>query len=152
MFYNRALTFNFKERRGGFSLAEVVITLLIISIILILAAPHITKKMVPQKTEGVVFTYDGSNTTVSDKCFVYRNSSGGYISTHECSEYRFTVPDGVEKVNLTLVAGGGGGGGAGGGIINEKTQIVEMPSGKNTTAPTETFGGYSQNFIRNIKN
>ena len=150
MFYNRALTFNFKERRGGFSLAEVVITLLIISIILILAAPHITKRLVPQKTEGIVFTYNGSNTNVNDKCFVYQNSSSGYISTNECSEYRFTVPDGVEKVNLTLVAGGGGGGGAGGGIINEKTQIVEMSSGSSKEF-TEYFGESLQSFIRNIK-
>ena len=112
---------------GAFSLVEVLMTLLIISIVIIAAAPVITKKSGvigkygETRHEGIVYTYNGNDIEQdsSTKCLVYTESGATkeYKPTNECSEYEFNVPEGVTSVNLTLVAGGGGGGGASGGLL-----------------------------------
>ncbi len=113
---------NEMKKIKGFSIAEVLISILVVSLVLVAMAPVITKKLLPKKTEGVVYTYSVNNhTTVDDVCFTTSIDYDGkyedtYYETKDCSEYTFTVPDGVSYVDLTLVAGGGGGGGAAGGV------------------------------------
>ncbi len=102
------------KNKSAFSLIEVMITVLILSVALIVLAPIVTNKTVGKQNDGVVFTYNDSNRVQTNNlCFFVSN--GTNTSSRDCSQYNFTVPRGVNKVNITLVAGGGGGGGAGGG-------------------------------------
>lgn len=111
-----------RNKKAGFSLVEVMMTLLILSMVMVLMAPVMTKKVTVKKNEGVVYTYNpNSLATDDDYCYVasindYDSNTPkeSYSKTKNCSQYTFTVPDGVDRINLTLVAGGGGGGGAGG--------------------------------------
>lgn len=135
----------FKGKRGAFSLVEVLMTLLILSLVMVLMAPVITKKVLPKKTEGIVYTYK-SDTKVTSGNFCYTTNitenattpTETYEVTNECSEYVFNPPQGVNYINLTLVAGGGGGGGAAGGLIQNTS---------NTTAAT----AYNPDKIKSIK-
>ena len=121
MIYNKI-----NNKKPAFSLVEVLISLLLISVVMVALAPVITRKISDKTNEGVVFTYnEGNNAAEGDVCFStdltdYGNFTESYTSTTGCSEYVFTVPNGVHKVNLTLVAGGGGGGGAAGGTVLKK--------------------------------
>ncbi len=124
-----------RNKKAGFSLVEVMMTLLILSMVMVLMAPVMTKKVTVKKNEGVVYTYSSSSLTTEDNvCFTTNLTGLGATNTptesfadsatgHEkgCSEYSFIVPDGVDRINLTLVAGGGGGGGGGGTSINTQT-------------------------------
>ncbi len=115
----------FNNKQKAFSLAEILISLLIISIILILALPVVTKKSRSSdslpKGSSSVFYYNKQTTDSNFPCYVTTlDNSGATVvknATGKCQIYEFTVPAGVHKVNLTLVAGGGGGGGAAGGTI-----------------------------------
>ena len=110
-------------KKEAFSLVEVMVTILVLSLIMVAMTPVITKKR-PEaaQTGGVIFTYGTSNSTEDDRdvCFAtttnnYNNGTNvQYQPSTRCSEYTFTVPDGVTRINLTLVGGGGGGGGASG--------------------------------------
>lgn len=129
-----------RNKKAGFSLVEVMMTLLILSMVMVLMAPVMTKKVTVKKNEGVVYTYSSSSlTTEDDVCFTTNLTGLGATNTptesfvdsaagHEkgCSEYSFIVPDGVDRINLTLVAGGGGGGGAGGTSINTSTHSFDV--------------------------
>lgn len=114
----------------AFSLVEVMLALVIIAVVVIVGAPMVTKKPLVGKFrhEGVVYTYNGQNIdkNVTGKCYI-NHSGTTYKSTNMCSEYIFTVPSGVDKINLTLVAGGGGGGGASGGLWVKKDYIKAQP-------------------------
>ena len=115
------------KKTNAFSLVEVLISLVILSLIMVALAPIITKKVSDRVSDGVVYTYSAGNNVQDDNvCFVteisnYSSFTEKYTSTRECSEYQFVVPKDVYKVNLTLVAGGGGGGGAAGGKTLTKT-------------------------------
>ena len=91
----------------GFSLVEVLMTLLIMSLILVLAVPIATRKISFKESDGAVFTY---TTRAEQTCPTTAIGS----TDGNCSRYEFTIPKGIYFVNLTLVAGGGGGGGAAG--------------------------------------
>ena len=118
------------NKNNAFSLAEVLISLLIISIILILALPVITKKnphfQNPFKGGSQVFLFqEQSEDDATFPCYVTTLDSTGSKTTVEntngkCQRYTFTVPNDVYRVDLTLVAGGGGGGGAAGGTVFRK--------------------------------
>ena len=112
----------------AFSLIEILMSILIVSLIFVAMAPVFTKKMLPQKNNSVVYTYIGpTNLTYANSCFIADvdfadgNFDETYYVSKDCSEYKFTVPEGVNRINLTLVAGGGGGGGAAGGLLEETT-------------------------------
>ena len=112
----------------AFSLVEVLMTLLIMSLIIVALAPVITRKItLKSKDESVVFTYEGDIQADDDGlCYMseldrYDADGQNRVSSTRCSEYTFTVPEGVNYINLTLVAGGGGGGGAGGSFLTENT-------------------------------
>ena len=117
MKYNK-LQFN---KKGAFSLVEVLISLVLISLVMVAMAPIITKKITEKTNNGIVYTYNPNNNAKENNlCYItnitnYSSNTESYTSTTKCSEYQFKVPDGVHKINLTLVAGGGGGGGAAGG-------------------------------------
>lgn len=119
---------NFCNKLKAFSLVEILVAILIVSVLTAVLAPTITKKFVQKKSEGIVYTYRYDNKVTADNVCFRLGSSGStdtansnYYSTRDCSKYTFTVPDDVYYVNLTLRAGGGGGGGGGGGLVNEYT-------------------------------
>ncbi len=123
----------------GFSLVEVLMSILIVSLLMIAMAPILTKSIFPPKLEGVIYTYKADNITNNDnRCYLtdinYSNYAETFNPTKECSQYTFTVPNGVNRVNITLVAGGGGGGGAGG-----ERYIERRISNTTSTQTTETF-------------
>ena len=115
------------NKNNAFSLVEVLISLVLISLIMVATAPIVTKRITEKTNEGVVYTYNSNNNTTKDNvCYItkstnYSSANETYVSTKKCSEYQFKVPEGVHKVNITLVAGGGGGGGAAGGKTETKS-------------------------------
>lgn len=118
------------NRKKAFSLAEVLISLLILSIILLLAFPAITKKNkmanFAKRGNGAVFLFQQQSTeNPIFPCYVTSLSSNGMQTivkdkSGKCQRYEFVVPSDVHKIDLTLVAGGGGGGGAAGGTVVKK--------------------------------
>lgn len=119
------------KKQKGFSLIEVMMTLLVLSLILVLMAPFMTKKFKNRNRNGVVFEYNEKfQQTQNDNhhyCFATTIDSSNnitYVPTNDCAEYEFTVPRNVHKINLTLVAGGGGGGGAAGLVYWKNTMFL----------------------------
>lgn len=118
------------NRKKAFSLAEVLISLLILSIILLLALPVITKKNKitndAKRGGGQVYLFQQqSEYNPQFPCYVTNLSADGSTvivknDTGKCQRYEFVVPSDVHKIDLTLVAGGGGGGGAAGGTVVKK--------------------------------
>ena len=100
-----------------------------------LADRIITKKITEKTNNGIVYTYNPNNNAKENNlCYItnitnYSSNTESYTSTTKCSEYQFKVPDGVHKINLTLVAGGGGGGGAAGGKNPVKSISTQGPLG-----------------------
>lgn len=91
----------------GFTLAELLMSVLVISIIMVALAPVITKRVLDNitvnlsKNNGKLFLYtDGEPECVA--------ATDGQKSV-DCT---FTPPQGVNKVSVVLVSGGGGGAGA----------------------------------------
>ena len=121
----------------AFSLVEVLMTLLIMSLIIVALAPVITKKITQRsRAEGIVYTYTGSMQPEENLCFSteaesYMTPEQKRVSSTRCSEYTFTVPEGVTSIDLTLVAGGGGGGGASGSTLEQHT--LTSIGGENVT-------------------
>ena len=95
-------------RRYAFTLAELMVSVLVISIIMVVLAPVITKRFTSNsvtisqtKNESKLFLYDGSDSLC--------HSISGVNNAIECD---FTVPQGVSRINALLVSAGGGGAGA----------------------------------------
>ena len=93
----------------GFTLAELLVILLISSIIMVVLAPVVRKKQnsntgsnssARSQVQSVTYTYNSTNAECS------RSASD---NTLKCN---FKVPQGVKFLNIHMVAGGGGGGGA----------------------------------------
>ena len=113
---------NINSKSFAFSLIEILMSILIVSLIFVAMAPVFTKRILPQKNNGVVYTFKGNtNLTYPNSCLIAGvdfedgNFDETYSASQNCSEYKFTVPNDVTRINLTLVAGGGGGGVGGGG-------------------------------------
>ncbi|HIS73571.1 TPA: type II secretion system protein, partial [Candidatus Galligastranaerophilus intestinavium] len=94
-------------KQKAFTLAELLVSILIISVILTLLAPVITKRA----KESISV----STSSLNSKLYIYNKSNP------ECSEISgvnnsiqclFTVPSGVKRINAIAVSGGGGGAGA----------------------------------------
>lgn len=90
----------------GFSLIEIIIIVAIVSVILAIAAPTLTKKMKMSQNSGCV----GGSRAVK-KVFTDNGS--------------FTVPDNITgDITVTMVGGGGEGGAGYRGAIETKTEIM----------------------------
>lgn len=130
----------------AFSLIEILMSILIVSLIFVALAPVFTRRMMPRKDYGIVYTYNGpSQLSIQNSCFLASVdfADSDYPETYsyspDCTEYKFQVPQGVDRVNLTLVAGGGGGGGAAGGF----TETSSLSTGA-------VESNYTKNFISDI--
>ena len=96
-------------KKYAFTLAELLVSILVISFILTLFAPVITKKI----KDGSITINSGS--TINSRLFIYDKSNSdcseisGSTNTLKCN---FKVPTNVNKINALLVSAGGGGAGA----------------------------------------
>ena len=100
-------TFNkFKHKKRAFTLAELLVSILIISVILTLLAPVITRRTanitgINFQNESRLFLYDISDSDCT--------SSTDGTNSLDCV---FKVPNNIEEISLVMVSGGGGGAGA----------------------------------------
>ena len=96
-------------KKYAFTLAELLVSILVISFILTLLAPVITKKI----KDGSITINSGS--TINSRLYIYDKSNSdcseisGSTNTLKCN---FKVPTNVNKINALLVSAGGGGAGA----------------------------------------
>ena len=118
-------TFNkFKHKKRAFTLAELLVSILIISVILTLLAPVITKRAKESFTvnssaqyESRLFLYDISDSDCTDP-------ADGTKSLN-C---KFTAPNDVEEISLVMVSGGGGGAGATNPTVNTNQKLTAANS------------------------
>ena len=115
---------------GGFTLAELLMAVLVISIIMVALAPVITKRVMDNvkvnifKNDGELFLYSTTNPTCTP-------ATDGQKSV-DCI---FTPPQGVNKVSAVIVSGGGGGAGAASPALTyDMTETAASP----TTATSQT--------------
>ena len=94
--------------KKAFTLAELLVSVLIISIVMVVLAPVITKRVTGEnftvsqvKNESKLFA-----PSIPDSLC---HAISGVTNALECT---FTVPQNVQKINAVLVSGGGGGAGA----------------------------------------
>ena len=137
------------KKQNAFTLAELLVSILIISVILTLLAPVITKRA----KESISV----STSSLNSKLYIYNKSNP------ECSEISgvnnsiqclFTVPSGVKRINAIAVSGGGGGAGATQPSIEygkkltvanatpktSKTQELTITNGMSNVTVTELIG------------
>ena len=150
--------------KKGFSLAEVLISVLIVSLILIMTIPLVTKKAADNNRHKQVGAsqvfYFNSQKAVQDggfPCYLTEINGSQTIVTNDngkCEEYEFVVPDGVHKIDITLVAGGGGGGGAAGSTVLEK-EVAQKTDGRsaesNNFSSLTSLSNIALERIKNIK-
>ena len=98
------------KKQNAFTLAELLVSILIISVILTLLAPVITKR-----AKENISINGGSSNKINTRLFIYNKSDSncseisGVNNSLSCN---FTIPSGVKKINAIAVSGGGGGAGA----------------------------------------
>ena len=116
--------------KEGFTLAELLMAVLVISIIMVALAPVITKRVMDNvkvnifKNDGELFLYSTTNPTCTP-------ATDGQKSV-DCI---FTPPQGVNKVSAVIVSGGGGGAGAASPAL---TYDMTETAGSSTTATSQT--------------
>ena len=124
----------------GFTLAELLVILLISSIIMVVLAPVVRKKQnsntgsnssARSQVQSVTYTYNSTNAECS------RSASD---NTLKCN---FKVPQGVKFLNIHMVAGGGGGGGASTPTIKSGNSLAHGASSQKNLTIT--------NGMRNVK-
>ena len=97
-------------KQKAFTLAELLVSILIISVILTLLAPVITKR-----AKENISINGGSTNKINTRLFIYNKSDSncseisGVNNSLSCN---FTIPSGVNRINAIAVSGGGGGAGA----------------------------------------
>lgn len=130
------------KRYKGFSLVEILLSMVIISTVVILMLPIISKNTNKLKNiakdDHAVFLYTQANNNNKDfPCYIANlNSSNNLVlkeNTGKCEAHEFYIPKGIYKIDLTLVAGGGGGGGASGEITYKK-DLTYKYTGPNYTS------------------
>ena len=95
------------RKQKGFTLAELLITTVIIAFILTLFAPILTKRAVENmKTAS---SAKNSRLYIYDELNPLCEKIPSNPNTLNC---KFTVPSGVNKINVVALSGGGGGAGA----------------------------------------
>ena len=98
------------KKQKAFTLAELLVSILIISVILTLLAPVITKR-----AKENISINGGSSNKINTRLFIYNKSDSncseisGVNNSLSCN---FTIPSGVNRINAIAVSGGGGGAGA----------------------------------------
>ena len=117
-----------KNKQKAFTLAELLLAILIISVILTLLAPVITKRA----KESISINGAGTD-KINSKLFIYNESDTDCtkISGANALSCNFTIPSGVNRINAIAVSGGGGGAGA--------TQPT-IETGKRLTVANSTAG------------
>ena len=145
-----------KSKKMAFTLAELLTSVLIISVIMIILAPVITKRtkdnltVSMDKKKGLeIYTNPGLYTffiptginTVYIQGAGGGGGGGGANETDEkiqtfTNDNTFTIPNGVNKVTLRIT-GSGGGGGAGNGATTGATSCENNP-GDNGMKPNAT--------------
>ena len=92
----------------AFTLGEMLVSLVILSIILVTLAPVITKRVVEN------IEVDVAASRRSEKLFTYNTSNPDCraVSGKNALDCNFKTGSGVKKVNIIMVSGGGGGAGA----------------------------------------
>lgn len=129
----------------AFTLAELLVSILIISVILALLAPVITKRA----KENITINSNSGSNTINSKLFTYDKTTpdcleiAGSTDTLSCS---FTVPQGVNRLNAILVSGGGGGAGATQPNIEYSKTLGASTSSQNTSSTKELV------ITKNMKN
>ncbi len=117
------------KRYKGFSLVEILLSMVIISTVVILMLPIISKNTNKLKNiakdDHIVYLHNQANNDNNTfPCYTTGiNSSGKTVLTSnkgKCEAHEFYIPKGIYKIDLTLVAGGGGGGGASGATIYQQ--------------------------------
>ena len=97
----------------GFTLAEILITMIVIALLALASIPVIKKskeyRELSQDQHTWYATYDSSNNLVVYEDGTAKTGSD-YIGTENGETFaKFTPPDGVSKFNVTVIGGGGGG-------------------------------------------
>ena len=116
-------TFNkFKHKKRAFTLAELLVSILIISVILTLLAPVITRRTanitgINFQNESRLFLYDISDSDCT--------SSTDGTNSLDCV---FKVPNNIEEISLVMVSGGGGGAGATNPTVNTNQKLTAANS------------------------
>ncbi len=92
----------------GFTLAELLVSTLIISIIMVVLAPVITKRVTSN-----INVSGGGSTKKESKLFLYNptDPNCSAVSGQNALDCNFTTGSGVKSVNVVMVSGGGGGAG-----------------------------------------
>ncbi|MBS4759950.1 MAG: hypothetical protein KHX03_04550 [Clostridium sp.] len=106
-----------KTTKKGFSLAEALITLLIVCLITLASIPILTKKIRQKKYEehGLYACYWNGNTLVAKSMINNDLVDGSVIYDNEEGRYGcvFNPPPNAKNFVATIIGGGGGGAGAG---------------------------------------
>ena len=97
------------KHQKGFTLAELLVAILVTAVILTLLAPVITKRAKESSKSA-----SSTTTTTNSRVFTYNKSDAdcSEISGTNSLECSFTVPAGVVSLGAVAVAAGGGGAGA----------------------------------------
>ena len=139
-------------KQNAFTLAELLVSILIISVILTLLAPVITKR-----AKENISINGGSTNKINTRLFIYNKSDSncseisGVNNSLSCN---FTIPSGVNRINAIAVSGGGGGAGATQPSIeygkkltvanatakSSKTQELTITSGMSNVTVSELIG------------
>ena len=98
------------KKYSAFTLAELLVSVLIISIIMVVLAPVITKRV----TSNINVSGGGGSTKKESKLFLYNptDPNCSAVSGQNALDCNFTTGAGVKSVNVVMVSGGGGGAGA----------------------------------------
>src|SRR5699024_1287821 len=112
------------HKKRAFTLAELLVSILIISVILTLLAPVITKRAKEsfsvsssRENESRLYLYDINDSDCT--------SSTDGTNSLDCV---FKVPNNIEEISLVMVSGGGGGAGATNPTVNTNQKLTAANS------------------------
>ena len=117
-----------KKQKLGFTLAELLLALIVMSLLIIAVAPVLTKRVVDNikvsnSSQGEFKLYTYQNSADNPECTLAADGSKAYDCT-------FTAPTDAKSVSVVMVSGGGGGAGATEGTITPKTDFTTSSTGK----------------------
>ena len=94
------------KKYSAFTLAELLVSVLIISIIMVVLAPVITKRVTSN-----INVSGGGSTKKESKLFLYNptDPNCSAVAGQNALDCNFTTGSGVKSVNVVMVSGGGGG-------------------------------------------
>ena len=97
-------------KKYAFTLAELLVSTLIISIIMVVLAPVITKRV----TSNINVSGGGGSTKKESKLFLYNptDPNCSAVAGQNALDCNFTTGTGVKSISVVMVSGGGGGAGA----------------------------------------